>query len=201
MALTLRALVEDFARGIEAADARRPQAVNARSGKFFQPGLGPHNEINTVDLVMQELGDVSPEAYWGKYSTSVPYPEDPRSKCDLCLGAGATYEWAIEVKMVRMLGDNGKPNDNLVMHMLSPYQVHRSALTDCGKLQRTELARSRAVLVYGYSAEEFPLEPLIGAFEVLAGTQVSLGPRHEAPFSGLVHPVHASGIVFAWEIA
>lgn len=32
------------------------------------------------------------------------------------------------------LGDNGKPNDNMIMHILSPYPDHRSALTDCSKL-------------------------------------------------------------------
>jgi len=27
------------------------------------------------------------------------------------------------------MGDNGKPNDNMLMHILSPYPAHRSALT------------------------------------------------------------------------
>ena len=26
-----------------------------------------------------------------------------------------------EVKMLRLMGDNGKPNDNMLMHILSPY--------------------------------------------------------------------------------
>ena len=33
--------------------------------------------------------------------------------------------------MLRFMGDNGKLNDNIVMHILSPYPEHRSALTDC----------------------------------------------------------------------
>jgi len=38
------------------------------------------------------------------------------------------------VKMLRLMGDNSKPNDNMLMHILSPYPSHRSALTDCQKL-------------------------------------------------------------------
>jgi hypothetical protein len=49
----------------------------------------------------------------------------------VCLGGPAPWEWAIEVKMLRFMGDNGKLNDNIVMHILSPYPEHRSALTDC----------------------------------------------------------------------
>ena len=30
---------------------------------------------------------------------------------------------------LRLKGDNGKPNDNMLMHILSPYPQHRSALT------------------------------------------------------------------------
>ena len=41
--------------------------------------------------------------------------------------------------MLRFLGDNGKPNDNILMHVLSPYPQHRSALTDCEKLARSSV--------------------------------------------------------------
>lgn len=57
-----------------------------------------------------------------------------RQKCDLCVGASSSWDWAIEIKMLRLMGDNGKPNDNMLMHILSPYAGDRSALTDCVKL-------------------------------------------------------------------
>ena len=44
------------------------------------------------------------------------------------------------------------------------------------------------------------LEPVVKAFEVLARERVELGTRHEATLTGLVHPVHAEGSVFAWEV-
>jgi hypothetical protein len=34
------------------------------------------------------------------------------------------------VKMLRLMSDNNKPNDNMLMHILWPYLAHRSALTD-----------------------------------------------------------------------
>jgi hypothetical protein len=48
------------------------------------------------------------------------------------------------------MGDNGKPNDNMLMHILSPYPSHRSALTDCQKLAASGFSGSLAILIYGY---------------------------------------------------
>jgi hypothetical protein len=106
----------------------------------------------------------------------------------------------VEVKMLRMLGDNGKPNDNILMHILSPYPAHRSALTDCAKLAATELAPQRGVLIYGYDYESWPMDPAIEAFEVLAQTFSGIGPRLAASFADLVHPVHRTGRVFGWDL-
>ncbi len=200
MSVHLDELVADFAVGIKNADARRPQAVNVRSKKRFRPGIGPHSEAQTVELVMAELTGFKPSTYANRYGLGVPYPEAPRQKCDLCLGRPGEWEWAVEVKMLRILGDNGKANDNILMHIFSPYPAHRSALTDCSKLASTSLARRRAVLIYGYHADEWPLDPAIEAFEVLATRNVHLGACQRASFSGLVHPVHASGQVYAWEL-
>ncbi len=200
MSATLGALVGDFARGIQLADARRPQAVNVRTRKPFQPGIGPHSEAMTVELVLGALAEASPAAYVSAYATGVPYPEQPRQKCDLCLGQSAQWDWAIEIKMLRMLGDNGKPNDNMLMHVLSPYPAHRSALTDCDKLVHSDIAPRKAVVIYGYETDQWPLDAAVHAFEALARARVHLGPRCGAAFDGLVHPIHCSGTVFGWEI-
>src|SRR5260221_13175424 len=94
----LQGLVVDWARGIEAADARRPVAVNQRSKQAFQPGIGPHTEAAAVALVMAELRAAS-HAY-DAFGRSVPYETAPRRKCDLCLGAGPSWAWAIELKLL-----------------------------------------------------------------------------------------------------
>lgn len=198
--MTLGEIVADFAGGIVLADARRPVAVNVRSKEQFQPGIGPHSEAQTVELVITELMALKPHLYAERVGLGVPYPENQRQKCDLCLGQPQAWDWAVEVKMLRILGDNGKANDNILMHIFSPYPAHRSAVTDCSKLAATSLAPKRAILIYGYDAEGWPLDPAIDAFEVLASRQVRLGMRHRADFSGLVHRVHASGRVYGWEI-
>lgn len=199
MALTLQQIVMGFADGIRLADQAEPQATNSRSKVRFRPGIGPHSEVQTVRLVMKALADSRPLEY-GRHDIAVQYPGETRTKCDLCLGDAPSWEWAIEVKMLRFLGDNGKANDNILMHILSPYVVHRSSLTDCDKLVQSGLAQHKAVLIYGYDHLEWPLDPAIHAFETLARARVELEKRCCASFSGLVHPIHASGRVFAWEV-
>jgi hypothetical protein len=197
--LDLADIVSAFARALEMADGRRPQAVNARSKIRFQPGIGPHSEEDTVKLVMKELAASNPRGY-AEYACGVPYPGVSRQKCDVCLGIAPNWKWAIEVKMLRFLGDNGKDNDNMLMHILSPYARHRSALTDCLKLRGSAINGKKAVMIYGYDQNGWPLDPAIDAFEVLVRHQQPLGICYVEEFSGLIHPVHAKGRVFAWQL-
>ena len=62
----------------------------------------------------------------------IPYPGS-RLKCDL--GMGNPTHWAIEVKMARAFGDNGKLDDTYVKDLLSPYASDHSALMDIAKLR------------------------------------------------------------------
>ena len=200
MILSLEQFVSDFAGAMKAIDARMLQAQNIRSKEFFRPGIGPHSEAKTVEMVANELQQAQPNLYHDRIGVGVPYPELPRQKCDLCLGPPNDWVWAIEVKMLRFLGDNGKLNDNILMHILSPYPEHRSAVTDYLKLSRTKLAAHRAVLIYGFEHKDWPLEPALHAFEVLARDVVETGRRCTASFTEFVHPIHTCGSVAAWEI-
>jgi hypothetical protein len=194
----LDAFVAAFARSVERADLKRPVAANVRSKAAFQPGIGPYSETEALSLIMREMFvDVAP----GEYTLSVPYVQLSRQRCDLCLGIPPDWEWAVEVKMLRMMGDNGKPNDNMLMHILSPYPQHRSAVTDCAKLVASSLGKHKAVLIYGFESPAFPLEPAIRAFEALARDVVALGARSQDRFNDLIHPVHSRGAVYAWEVA
>ncbi len=197
--LTLSQFVQEFALGMEAADARGPRAASSRSGTLYQPGLGPHTEAATVHLVMGEMTAAHPDRY-GQYDESVPYPNIVRQRCDLCLGIAPAWDWTIEVKMLRMMGDNGRPNDNMITHILSPYPQHRSALTDCQKLRASGFSGRKAIVIYAYEYPDWAAGPAVEAFEALAGRQVTLGMRETASFSGLVHPVHEAGAVFGWEL-
>jgi hypothetical protein len=195
----LDVLTTDFAAGIGRVDGSRPVAVNQRSGVAFQAGIGPRTEVKTISLVMAELSGMRPDLYVD-YKLGVPYGAGSRQACDLCLGRPPNWDWAIEVKMLRLMGDNGKANDNILMHILSPYPAQNSALTDCLKLEAAHVGVRQAVMIYGYDYDGWPMDPVIEAFELLAAMRVDLGSRREAAFDGLVHPIHVRGRVFAWEI-
>jgi hypothetical protein len=106
----------------------------------------------------------------------------------------------IEVKMARFHGDNNKPDDTSLKDLLSPFDVDRSALTDCSKLAAAGGPERKAIVIYGFDAPGRPLGLAIEAFETLAKRSVRLGARITAPYSGLVHPVHQQGAVFGWEV-
>ena len=198
MSLALEKVVSDFAEALAAADARRP-AYTSRTGRQYQPGIGPHAEDRAVALALQELRRTDALTYKDA-GQGLAYPGS-RQKCDLWIGD--PLEWVIEIKMARFFGDNGKPDDTALKDVLSPYEVHRSALTDAVKLTSSALAGRKAILIYGFenpTEPGMPLEPAIAAFEVLARQRVTLGIRHTAPLGSLVHPVHARGFVYGWQV-
>lgn len=134
-----------------------------------------------------------------EHSLGVSYPGTPRQKCDWSF-TSAEETWFVEVKMARFKGNNGKPADSTVTHLISPYDRDRSALYDTVKLATSKFQGRKAILVYGYDFVDITLDPVIDALELLASHRVQLGPRHTATFSNLIHPVHQQGRVFAWEI-
>ena len=108
--------------------------------------------------------------------------------------------WAIELKMLRLMGDNGKLNDNMLMHILSPYPAHRSALTDVPKLIASGFDERKAIIIFGYDYDGWMMDPAIEAFRALAANQANLVECTPASFEGLIHPVHQRGRVFGWEL-
>lgn len=193
----LSRFTSDFALSIEQADGRAPQAASVRSKRQYQSGIGPFTEPQAVRLIAEELKNLS--AIYTKVEDGVPYPHGNREKCDLSLRIGEN-PWAFEIKVARFKGDNGKPADQVVTHLLSPYPADRSALTDCRKLDASGFDARRAIIIYGFDFEDRSLDPVIDAFECLASELVRLGPRTCARFQGLIHPVHRHGRVFAWEV-
>ena len=112
--------------------------------------------------------------------------------------------WAIEFKLVRPYGDNGKEAENWSVNLLHPYAGNVSAIGDCMKLKEYPGNERRAVMAVGY--EHFPckidLEPLVRAFEVIAREviTVKLSDRIEIRKTNLSHPVHQCLRLFAWEV-
>jgi hypothetical protein len=189
--MELREIFDRFATAMQLADSRRPVAVSPRSGRVYQPGIGPHPEDRAVDLVKKELESLAPE--WDIRLREC-YPGSKQT-CDWLVG-----DWAIEIKMFRPNGDNGKPDDTAIKDVLSPFSSDRSALSDTTKLATSHIAPRRAIMIYGFDDPRRSLETVIDAFERLARARVWLGPRTAAVLRGLIHPVHAAGAVFAWEV-
>lgn len=182
-----------FATALQAVDRKRP-AHTTRTGRRYQAGIGPHPENVAMRLMLDEFSQ--PTALpAGQF---IPYPNSPRSKCDLWIGDSP--EWVIEVKMARLDGDNGKRDDTAVGQILSPYASDHSALSDCAKLAEATFTARKAVMIYGFQSGRRPIEILIDSFELLASARVALGQRHTAPFGPLVHPVHQDGTVWLWEV-
>ena len=111
-----------------------------------------------------------------------------RQTCDWLLGQ--PVEWAIEIKMSRPNGDNGKPDDTAIKDILSPYASDRSAVIDCTKLALSTIGPRKAILIYGFDDPRRRPVGMIEAFETLARARVRLGERAESSLGQLVHPVH-----------
>ena len=142
-------------------------------------GVGPYGERQLVKLVAGRLNRLP--RYQGRAAT--------RRTPDLLIAG----EWAIEFKLVRPYGDNGKEAENWSVNLLHPYPGNVSAIGDCFKLREYSGPERRAVVAVGY--EHVPckidLTPLVRSFEaVCAGSPVKISDTIEVRRSNLVHPVH-----------
>ena len=196
--IELGQIVGDFATALQRADAKRPQQAG-RNGRMYSAGIGPHHEDKAVHMIVAEMRLLRPDAY--DNAGPIHYPSNPRLTCDLAIGEGP--EWAIEVKMARAYGDNGIPDASWLKDLISPYAVDRSALTDSAKLRASGFntkGSHEAILIYGFDYDDRPLELAVDLLEHLLSRLGPTGPRKQAQFSDLVHPIHQRGSVVAWEI-
>jgi len=158
--------------------------------KRFQPGVGPYGEPQLVGAIARHLNTIP--AYGGGVRT--------KRTPDLLI----PREWALEFKIARPFGDNGKEAENWSVNLLHPYAGNVSVIGDCLKLQNLNGVERKAAVVIGYehSPPKISLEPLLDAFEIVAASiaGVQLGPRVHATRPGLCHPVHQQLIVAAWEV-
>ncbi len=182
--MKLKETIDDIADGLVKIDAGR---VPFRG---FQPGVGPYGEPQLVKLLAGYLNEL-PE-YCGAART--------KRTPDLLI----PNEWAMEFKIARSFGDNGREAENWSVNLLHPYEGNVSTIGDCYKLARIQCSERKAVVVIGY--EHVParvdLIPLIESFEAVAKyvARIELSARVECRRDGLVHPVHQSARVFAWEV-
>jgi hypothetical protein len=185
MNIELQQLVSDFADALAAVDAARPVH------KTFQPGIGPFGEAEAVRAALSWLKTARNEDYSRAVVKKLP---------DLLIPG----EWAVELKVVRPFGDNGKPAERWSENVLYPYPGNTSSLGDCIKLLGSSLPERKAVLIFGYehTPPKVDLEPAISSFEVIAReiVLILLSPRIEELRCGLVHPVHQQLRVYGYEV-
>ena len=186
----LQNFVKDFAKSMEVVDKILPPAKNARSGEEYEKGIGPYQEKLLIEHVVSNMKQENAELYKST-DLEVKYPND-RKRCDVVLNNNLF----IEVKAVRKMRNNGVHEEFLVNHILSPYEADKSFLTDTKKLLDSSFNGQKAVVMYGYDYQDFPIDLILGCFELLAEKYFcKLTEQYEHSFDGLIHPIHKKGKV------
>lgn len=182
--MELSSLVRDIADTLAGIDS------TCAPFKHFKTGIGPYGEPQLLGLIRDRLNLLP------AYRDSVVTKRTP----DLLLRG----YWALEFKIVRPFGDNGKPAEDWSVNLLHPYRGNISAIGDCYKLLELPGLERKAVIVIGFehSPPQVDLEPLLAAFEAIITcvTKIKIGPRCVATREALVHPVHQQLVVVAWEV-
>ena len=179
--MELNQLVCQIADFLKEFDATKPIHKN------YNPGVGPFGEPQIVKEIANGLILKGIEARTHRTP-------------DLSI----KNEWAIEIKIARPFGDNGKQAENWSVNLLHPYTGNVSLLGDCCKLNSLPNYPKKAVIVIGYEHEtaKIPLDPLFKSFEVIASQVmgIRLSNRIEQIRRGLVHPEHQVVRVIGWEV-
>jgi hypothetical protein len=181
----MQTLVTRFAEALKAIDSSREPHKN------FQPGVGPYGEPQVIRKSLEYLKQKYPDEFGLGKTKREPDVLIPQ-------------RWALEFKIVRPFGDNGKQAEHWSENLLHPYEGNISSLGDCLKFRRSIMQERKGIIVFVY--EHTPpvvsLRILIRSFELLAkeALSVKLGTRYEAHIANLVHPVHQQATVYGWEI-
>lgn len=156
--MELEKIVDRFAEGLEYVDHNSTYVgVNQRTGATYLPGVPTMPEINVSKEVLTWWVATYPSDFIPNdaYRTEVPYPRILRAKCDIVFSSDGNWpdlpEWAIEVKRIQFVGDNGKNNDYNVPKILSPYLKDRSLIHDIRRMRAYPIARFQAVVGYAFS--------------------------------------------------
>lgn len=158
--MDLKHIVRRIAQSLVVVDGKTATQRASRTGSGeYIPCIGTIWEDDFTREVVSEWHRTHPNEFqhFSEKWFEVSYPSK-RGKCDLVLsGQGfkpefglAAYEWAIENKYVRFIGDNGKNNDYGVTKVVSPYRKDRSSVLDAERLVEFHTAEKKAILMYGF---------------------------------------------------
>ena len=182
--MELSQIVNDIADALKIIDSSKIPFKN------FQPGIGPYGEPQMVKLLAEQLNRLP------NYEHRAKTMRTP----DLLIA----HHWAIEIKIARPFGDNGKVAENWSVNLTHPYSGNTSLLGDCIKLRSFECCEQKAVIAIGFEHDppQISLEPLAKSFEAIAKDVlgIDLGNRVSAIRTNLVHPVHERLTVMGWTV-
>ncbi len=174
-------LVRAVADTLKEFDAERPVH------KAFQPGIGPFGEPQLIKKLSLRLSSQGLDARTHRTP-------------DLAVGS----KWAVEFKIVRPYGDDGKIAESWSQNLLHPYDGNTSLIGDALKLMgRTDYRHSCLFAIcYEHEPPRIDLEPLLSSFELIARAvkQIPLGQRTEERRGMLVHPEHQTLRCIAWQL-
>lgn len=154
--MDLRKIVSRIAEGLTAMDRLDEGGrSNRRTGEPYLKGLKTMSEHEVTKRLAEWWPSAHPEDFMGKMviESETPYPRFPRDRCDLLVRdvEADMPVWAIEVKHIALVGDNGKNNDFGVTKMLSPYLKDRSLRHDVIRLRDSGFDCESATVVYSFS--------------------------------------------------
>lgn len=155
--MDLATIVARTAEGLVAVDSST-QIINAnrRTGEPYLPGVPTLNEPQFVAELLRWWQASYPQDFLEKQPPCVEFPYgNGDDACDLVLRSPLfhgpeQWEWAIEYKYIRLVGNNGKNNDYGVAKAVSPYRKDRSFVHDALRLSQSSLARNKAAIIYGF---------------------------------------------------
>ena len=153
--MDLDAITSRIAEGISAVDESTISLrANARTGEIYLPGAKTLTEVELVRELTAWWHTCYPNDFRPDSDIVVeyPYPNLSRANCDLVFTSESHSsdepEWAIEIKHIALVGNNGKNNDYGVGKTLSPYLKDRSLIHDIDRLSKNRIAPRRAVIMY-----------------------------------------------------
>ncbi len=181
MAMNYVDIVKTIADILKAFDAEKPVF------REFQPGIGPFGEPQIVGVIAKRL-------------SALGIPSQTKRTPDLDI----QHQWAIEFKIVRPFGDNGKEAENWSVNMLHPYQGNVSLIGDAIKLAQLNNYPNKGLFVIGFehNPPKISLDPLVNSFESIAKNimNIHLGKRILEQREGLVHKEHQVLRCFGWQL-
>ena len=143
----LQGLINDIADTLVAIDS------SGVPFKEYQPGVGPYGEPQLLTEVARRLDAMA--IYHGVRTKRTP---------DLLIPG----QWALEFKIARPFGNNGKPAENWSVNLLHPYPGNVSTIGDCFKLQALQSEERKAIAVIGYEHDP-PKDRFATAYLVFRG--------------------------------